>query len=170
MKPGVVILNFSRDGIVDDAAVVEGLESGQVYAYITDFPSNVTKRHPRAVALPHLGASTAEAEENCAVMVADQVRAFLEEGVIRNAVNFPEVTTPRSTSHRVVCANANVPNMLSGISDAFGRAGLNIRDMVNMSLGDLAYTVVDLDSAVPSAVLREISGLDGVLMARLIDS
>jgi D-3-phosphoglycerate dehydrogenase len=169
-KEGVVVLNFARDGIVDDAAVVDALDAGRVDAYVTDFPGAVTVGHPRAVALPHLGASTAEAEENCAVMVADQVRDFLEDGIIRNAVNFPEVIVSRGTPDRLICANANVPNMLSRISEAFGRAGLNIHNMANMSRGDLAYTVVDLDGAVPDEVAEQIAGIDGVLMVRRLPS
>jgi D-3-phosphoglycerate dehydrogenase len=168
MKDGVVILNFAREGIVDDKAVVEALDAGKVGAYVCDFPSNLTKNHPRTIALPHLGASTQEAEENCAVMVAEQVRDFLENGNVRNAVNFPEVVVPRITAHRFICANANVPNMLGQISEAFGQARLNIHDMVNMSRGDLAYTVVDLDAPVPPAVVRQIASIKGVLMARLI--
>jgi D-3-phosphoglycerate dehydrogenase / 2-oxoglutarate reductase len=169
MKDGVVILNFAREGIVDDKAVVEALNSGKVYAYVCDFPNNLTKSHPRAITLPHLGASTLEAEENCAIMVADQVRDFLENGNVRNAVNFPEVVVARGTPHRFVCANANVPNMLGQISEAFGQAKLNIHDMVNMSRGDLAYTVVDLDNAVPESVVKHVCSIKGVLMARLIE-
>ena len=169
MKNGVVVLNFAREGIVDDAAVVEGLNSGKVYAYICDFPTNLTKNHPRAITLPHLGASTQEAEDNCAVMVADQVKDFLENGNTRNAVNFPEVVVPRSTTHRFICANANVPNMLGQISEAFGHSGLNISDMVNMSRGDLAYTVVDLDNPIPDELRARIASIKGVLMARIID-
>ncbi|HKQ30194.1 MAG TPA: phosphoglycerate dehydrogenase [Burkholderiales bacterium] len=169
MKDGVVILNFAREGIVDDKAVVEGLNSGKVYAYVCDFPSNLTKNHARAITLPHLGASTLEAEENCAIMVADQVRDFLENGNVRNAVNFPEVVVARGTPHRFVCANANVPNMLGQISEAFGQAKLNIHDMVNMSRGDLAYTVVDLDNPIPESVVKHICAIKGVLMARLIE-
>lgn len=169
MKDGVVILNFAREGIVDDKAVVEAMNSGKVYAYVSDFPNNVTKDHPRAISLPHLGASTQEAEDNCAVMVAEQVKDFLENGNIRNSVNFPEVVVPRGTRHRFVCANANVPNMLGQVSEAFGHAGLNISDMVNMSRAQLAYTVVDLDSPVPEALRDQIASIKGVLMARIID-
>lgn len=169
MKPGVVLLNFSREGIVDDAALAEALERGRVGAYVTDFPSARTKDHPRVTALPHLGASTAEAEENSATMVVDEVREFLEHGNIRNAVNFPEVVVPRATPHRIVIANANVPAMLSQISDALGQAGLNIHDMVNMSKGELAYTVVDLDAPVPGEVSARIGGIKGVLTTRVVD-
>jgi D-3-phosphoglycerate dehydrogenase len=169
LKSGVVLLNFSREGIIDEPAVLRGLESGRIGAYVTDFPTSRTKDHPRVTALPHLGASTAEAEENCAAMVVDQVRDYLEHGNIRNAVNFPDVVVPRATPHRLVIANANVPTMLGQISDAIGRAGLNIHDMVNMSRGDLAYTVVDLDAPVPDAVVTAIGGIDGVLTARVVD-
>ncbi len=169
MKNGAVILNFAREGIVDDKAVVEGLNSGKIYAYVCDFPTNLTKNHPRTITLPHLGASTQEAEDNCAIMVAEQVKDFLENGCIRNSVNFPEVVVPRGTKHRFICANANVPNMLGQISETFGQAGLNISDMVNMSRGELAYTVVDLDSAVPDAVRARVASIKGVLMARIVD-
>src|SRR5690606_11774081 len=169
MKDGVVILNFAREGIVDDKAVVEGLNSGKVYAYVCDFPSTITKNHPRAVTLPHLGASTQEAEDNCAIMVAEQVKDFLENGNIRNSVNFPEVVLPRGTPYRLVCANANVPNMLGQISEAVGHAGMNISDMVNMSRGELAYTIVDLDAPVPEELRARIAAIEGVLMARIID-
>ncbi|HWB29515.1 MAG TPA: phosphoglycerate dehydrogenase [Vicinamibacterales bacterium] len=168
MKKGAVILNFAREGIVDDQAVVDAIDEGHVHGYISDFPTNITKNHRRCVTLPHLGASTAEAEDNCAIMVADQVRDFLENGNVRNAVNFPEVVVPRRTAHRLVCANANVPNMLGQISEAFGQAGLNIHDMVNSSKGELAYTVVDLDGPVPDAVFKQISSIKGVVMARRI--
>jgi D-3-phosphoglycerate dehydrogenase len=168
MKKGVVILNFAREGIVDDQAVVDAIETGQVHGYICDFPTNLTKNHRRCVTLPHLGASTAEAEENCAIMVADQVRDFLENGNVRNAVNFPEVVVARRTAHRLICVNANVPNMLGQISDTFGQAGLNIHDMVNSSKGDMAYTLVDLDAPVTDPVVRKIAGIKGVLMTRVV--
>jgi D-3-phosphoglycerate dehydrogenase len=170
MRDRVVILNFAREGIVDDAAVIAALDAGKVGAYVCDFPNNTIKQHPRVVALPHLGASTIEAEENCASMVADQVRDFLEHGNIRNSVNFPEVVVARGTPFRLICANANVPNMLSQISEAFGQAGLNIHDMVNQSRDDLAYTVVDLDAPVPDSVVAQIAATHGVLMARRLDA
>jgi D-3-phosphoglycerate dehydrogenase len=169
LPTGAILLNFSRDGIVDDDAVVAALDEGRLSAYVSDFPGARTKDHPRVTALPHLGASTAEAEENCARMVVDQVRDFLENGNIRNAVNFPDVVVPRATPHRFICANANVPAMLGQISDAFGQAGLNIHDMVNMSRGELAYTLVDLDAPVPAEIAARISAISGVLMARIVD-
>ena len=169
MRRGAIVLNFAREGIVDDQAVVDAIDAGHIHGYVCDFPTNTTKNHPRCVTLPHLGASTIEAEENCAVMVADQVRDFLENGNIRNAVNFPEVVVPRRTPYRFICANANVPSMLGQISDAFGQAGININEMVNSSKGDLAYTLVDLDAPVPKDVVEQIAAIKGVVMTRLLD-
>ncbi len=168
MKDGVVIINFAREGIVDDAAVSAAIKSGKVYGYVCDFPSNLLKNHEHVITLPHLGASTAEAEDNCAIMVAEQVRDFLENGNIRNAVNFPEVVVPRESTHRLIVANANVPNMLGQISETLGEAKLNIHDMVNRSRGDLAYTLVDLDNPVTDAVRQKIAAIPGVLMTRIV--
>lgn len=168
MRDGVTILNFARDGIVDDEAVVAALKTGKVHAYVCDFPNNVNKNEERVIALPHLGASTTEAEENCAVMVADQLKDFLLNGNIRNSVNFPEVNVPRETEHRLVIANANVPNMLGQISTVTGEFNLNIHDMVNKSRGDIAYTVVDVDSPVPDGLVERMKGIGGVLSVRVI--
>jgi len=168
MKDGVVILNFARDGIVDDAAVSAAIKAGKVYGYVCDFPSNLLKNHERVIALPHLGASTQEAEDNCAVMVAEQVKDFLENGNTRNSVNFPEVVVARESAHRLIVANANVPNMLGQISETLGEANLNIHDMVNRSRGDLAYTVVDVDSPIPEALRKQIRAIAGVMMARIV--
>jgi len=168
MKDGVIILNFAREGIVDDAAVSAAIKAGKVYGYVCDFPSNLLKNHEHVITLPHLGASTAEAEDNCAIMVAEQVKDFLQNGNIRNSVNYPDVVMARETPNRVVVANANMPNMLGLISETLGNAKLNIHDMVNRSRGDYAYTVVDLDSPVPEDVRRKIAGINGVLMARII--
>jgi D-3-phosphoglycerate dehydrogenase len=168
MKDGVVIVNFAREGIVDDAAVSAAIKAGKVYGYVCDFPSNLLKNHERVIALPHLGASTAEAEDNCAIMVAEQVKDFLENGNIRNSVNFPEVVVPRESVHRLIAANTNVPNMLGQISETLGGAGLNIHDMVNRSRGDYAYTVVDLDSPVTDVVRQKIAAIPGVLMTRVV--
>ena len=168
MRRGAVLLNFARSGIIDDAAAVAALDAGQLYAYVCDFPSNLLKDHPRVVTLPHLGASTREAEENCAVMVADQVRDYLEEGTVRNSVNFPEVIMPRAGGYRMAVVNANVPNMLGQISTDLAKAGLNIIDMLNKSRGDLAYTLVDVETPIPSVVVDEIAGIDGVLAVRTL--
>ena len=168
MKDGVIILNFAREGIVDDAAVSAAIKAGKVYGYVCDFPSNLLKNHERVITLPHLGASTSEAEDNCAVMVAEQVKDFLTNGNIRNSVNFPDVVAARETAYRLVVANANVPNMLGLISETLGQAKLNIHDMVNRSRADYAYTVVDLDSTITEDVRLKVAGIAGVLMARII--
>jgi D-3-phosphoglycerate dehydrogenase len=167
-RHGMVLLNFARDAIVDEGAVVAALGSGQLKSYLCDFPSATLLAEPKVVALPHLGASTAEAEENCAIMVVDQVRDYLEDGTIRNAVNFPNVEMPRESPYRVAVANANVPNMLGQISSTMAKAGLNIHNMVNKSRADMAYTLVDVDSPVDEAVVRAIAGIDGVLSVRAI--
>jgi D-3-phosphoglycerate dehydrogenase len=166
MREGAVLMNFSRDGVVDNAAVVEALNADRLSAYVCDFPHPALHRHPRVVALPHLGASTREAEENCAVMVVDQLRDYLEHGEIRNAVNFPSVQMARESAHRVAIANANVPNMLGQISTAMARAGLNIHNMVNKSRGEMAYTLVDVDSPVTPEVLAALGAIEGVLAVR----
>jgi D-3-phosphoglycerate dehydrogenase len=162
-KPGTVLLNFSREGVVNTSAVLAALDSGQLGWYVCDFPSGKILKHAKVVALPHLGASTREAEENCAVMVASQLRDYLEHGNIANAVNFPNVNMERESRYRVAIANANVPNMLGQISTAMANAGLNIHNMVNKSRGDMAYTLVDVDSAVGDQVIAALRSIEGVL-------
>ena len=166
--PGSVLLNFSREGVVSDAAVLSALDAGKLGWYVCDFPSGKILRHPKVIALPHLGASTREAEENCAIMVADQLRGYLEHGNIRNAVNFPNVEMARESRFRVAIANANVPNMLGQISTAMAHAGLNIHTMVNKSRGDMAYTLVDVDSPVADSVIAALMGIEGVLAVRYL--
>lgn len=169
MKDNVVILNFARDGIVDDQAVIDAIGTGKVYSYVCDFPSNLLKNHPRVITLPHLGASTREAEENCAVMVAEQVKDYLENGNVINSVNFPEVVMTRTEgAFRLAVVNSNVPNMLGQISSELAKAGLNIIDMLNKSRGDLAYTLVDVDKEVPQVLIDEIAAIEGVLAVRAI--
>lgn len=166
MRQGGVLINFARGGIVDVAAALEALDDGHLQAYVCDFPTPELIAHPRVIALPHLGASTLEAEENCAIMVAENVKDYLENGNIRHAVNFPESIMPRADAWRITIANANVPNMVGQISTALAEAGLNIEDLLNKSLGELAYTVVDLDGEVPEATLQAIEQIDGVLALR----
>lgn len=169
LKPTGVVLNFSRAGIVDDAAVLEALNEGKLSAYICDFPTNQLKDHPKVVALPHLGASTAEAEENCAVIVADTLRDFLENGNIRNSVNFPEAIMPRTGAvSRIGIANENVPNMVGQISTALADAKLNIADLLNKSRGELAYTLIDLDGPVSDNLVEKLKSIQGVLSVRAV--
>jgi len=171
MRPGAVLLNFSRDGIVVDTAVAAALASHRLKSYVCDFPSNALKpalEEGTAIALPHLGASTREAEDNSAVMVVDQLRDYLEHGNVGNAVNFPDVMMARESPYRVAIANANVPNMLGQISTAMAEAGLNIHNMLNKSRGEMAYTLVDVDSPVPQAVTARIAAIEGVLAVRYL--
>ncbi|HEX9718216.1 MAG TPA: phosphoglycerate dehydrogenase [Ramlibacter sp.] len=163
VKPGTVLLNFSREGVVNTSGVLAALDGGQLGWYVCDFPGGKILKHPKVIALPHLGASTREAEENCAVMVADQLRDYLEHGNVANAVNFPNVNMDRESRYRVAIANANVPNMLGQISTAMANAGLNIHNMVNKSRGDMAYTLVDVDSPVGDPVITALRGIEGVL-------
>jgi D-3-phosphoglycerate dehydrogenase len=168
MKADAVLLNFARDAIVDEEAVVTALRAHRLKYYFCDFPSAKLMGEPGVVALPHLGASTEEAEENCAVMVVDQVREFLDNGTLANAVNFPNVEMLRESPFRVAIANANVPNMLGQISTTMAHAGLNIHNMVNKSRGEMAYTLVDVDSAIEDAAIRGLASIDGVLSVRSI--
>lgn len=168
MRKGAILLNFARDGIVDDAAVVEALKTEHLRGYICDFPAQVLQGVARVIATPHLGASTEEAEDNCAIMVADQVRDFLEHGIIRNAVNLPDVVMQRESLYRLGIVNANVPNMVGQISTAMADAGLNIHDMLNKSRGEMAYTLVDVDSPVSAELVAKLAAIKGVLSVRYL--
>jgi len=168
VRPGTVLLNFAREGIVDNVAVVESLAAQRVRYYVCDFPAQKFAGNPGVIALPHLGASTREAEDNCAIMVVDQVRDYLENGNIQNAVNFPDVAMPRESPYRVGIANSNVPNMLGQISTAMADASLNIHNMLNKSKAEMAYTLVDVDSVVPPKVIEHISAIKGVLTVRYL--
>ena len=168
LRDNAIILNFSRKGVVDDEAVVAAIDAGKVYAYVCDFPNNLLKNHPRVITLPHLGASTQQAEENCDVMVVEQVRDYLENGNIRNSVNFPEMYMPRTDGYRLAIVNENVPNMLGQISTCMADAGLNIKDMLNKSRNDLACTLVDVDSEVQPTCLEHMAGIKGVLNVRAL--
>lgn len=166
MKKGGVIMNFARDGIVDDEAVLAALDSGHLHAYVTDFPSNLLMGKKGVINLPHLGASTHEAEENCAVMVADQVKDYLENGNISNSVNFPKIKLRRATEYRLSVVNANMPDMVGQISRVLGENNLNIHHMVNESRNDIAYTLMDVDKPVSTDVVAKINSIEGVLAAR----
>lgn len=168
MRDHVVILNFARGGIVDDLAVLEAIDAGKVYAYVTDFPTKALKDHGGVITLPHLGASTREAEENCAVMVAEQVREYLEHGNVRNSVNLPEVKLPRKGVARLAVVNANVPDMVAKVSHDLGKAGINIAHMVNESNGTIAYTMLDTEAEIAPQIVEHIAGLEGVLKVRLL--
>ena len=166
MKAGSVLLNFSRDVIVNEDAILAGLASKHVRCYVCDFPTTKTQNNPGVIALPHLGASTQEAEDNCAVMVADQLRDYLEHGNISNTVNFPNLSMPRESAFRLAISNANVPNMLGQISTALAASGINIHNMTNKSRGEMAYTLVDTDSPIPAKLHAQIAAIPGVLMVR----
>lgn len=170
MKKGVVLLNFSREGIVNDAAALDSLNEGRLHAYVCDFPSNLLRPHPNFVSLPHLGASTEEAEENCAIMVSEQIADYLENGNIQNSVNFPNIAMPRESRYRLAIANANVPNMLGQISTALADAGLNIHNMVNKSRGDMAFTLVDVETEISVKIIEQLAAIDGVLRVRYLPS
>ncbi len=168
MKDGMLILNFARAGIVDDAAMIDALNAGKIKAYVCDFPNSTLKKHANVIALPHLGASTVEAEDNCAVMVAEQVRDYLENGNITNSVNFPSVLMPRTEGYRLTVANRNVPNMVGQMTTHLAQADLNIIDMLNRSIGDIAYTLVDVDNQINAAMIEKIKQIDGVLNVRVV--
>jgi D-3-phosphoglycerate dehydrogenase len=166
MNNGGVLINFARGGVVDDAAAMAALDSGKLHAFVTDFPTPELIAHPKVVALPHLGASTGEAEENCAIMVAENIKDYLENGNIRHSVNYPKARMPRLDAWRITIANRNVPNMVGQISTCIADAGLNIEDLLNKSTGDLAYTIVDVNGDPSANLLDELRSIDGVLTLR----
>lgn len=168
MKRNAVILNFARNGIVHDEAACEALDAGRLYAYVCDFPSNRLKDHPRVITLPHLGASTKEAEDNCAVMVAEQVKAYLEDGNVTNAVNFPEIYLPRNGGYRISVINSNVPNMVAQISADLGEVNLNIMDLLNKSRDLVAVTLIDVDRPPTEETMNKIAAIEGVLSVRCL--
>jgi len=169
IRKGATLLNLSRAGVVDEVAILAALDSGALNAYVSDFPTPALLDHPRAIVLPHLGASTEEAEDNSAAMVAEQIRDYLEYGSIRNSVNFPEVIVNHSEEGvRLGIANKNIPNVLGQISSTLGEAGLNIIDLLNKSRGDFAYSLIDINKDAPFEVLERIRSIDGVLTLRVI--
>lgn len=167
-KEGLVLLNFAREGVVDEDAVIAALDSGKLGHYVTDFPTPRTLAHPKVVSFPHLGASTAEAEENCAIMVADQLRDYLENGNVTNSVNFPSVRLSRAGAQRLTVANRNVPNMIGQLSHILGDAGVNIAQMLNSSRGELAYNILDVDQVLSPAVVAAVSKIEGILAVRVL--
>lgn len=168
MKDGAVVLNFARHGIVNDDAVLAGIESGKLNGYVCDFPAQKLKANDRVITLPHLGASTVEAEENCAIMIADQLKDFLENGNIRNSVNFPNIKLPRGGKARVAITHNNMPDMIARISSAVGDAGYNIHHLRNESKGDLAYTLMDIECDIGEDMIDKFSQIEGVLKARIV--
>lgn len=166
MNKGGTIINFARNGVVDNEAALAALDSGHLHGYVSDFPTPELVAHPKVTALPHLGASTSEAEENCAIMVAENLKDYLENGNIRYSVNFPECRLPRMDAYRITIANANVPNMVGQISTCIGDAGLNIEDLLNKSIGNLAYTIVDVNEPVTDEIEAKLRAIDGVLTLR----
>jgi D-3-phosphoglycerate dehydrogenase / 2-oxoglutarate reductase len=169
MRKSAVLVNFARGPIVDQAAVVEALEAGKLRGYVCDFPTPELNKHEHVVTLPHLGASTNEAEENCAYMAAEEIKDYLENGNITNSVNFPSAELARTEgTQRLAIANSNVPNMVGQISTLLAEAGLNISDLLNKSRGELAYTLVDVDGEIPDSALDRIRSIDGVLSARVV--
>jgi D-3-phosphoglycerate dehydrogenase len=168
MKEGAVVLNFARNGIVDEDAVLVAIESGKLNAYVCDFPAEKLKRNDRVITLPHLGASTAEAEDNCAMMIADQLKDFLENGNVRNSVNFPAVKLPRGGKSRVAITHKNMPDMIAKISTAVGDAGYNIHHMRNESRNDLAYTLMDIECEISNDLIEKFAAIEGVLKARQV--
>lgn len=166
LNDGAVLVNFARGGVVDNDAILSALDSGKLHSFVTDFPTRALIAHPKVVSLPHLGASTTEAEENCAIMVAENVKDYLENGNIRFSVNFPQARIPRLQAWRITLANANVPNMVGQISTCIANAGLNIEDLLNKSIGELAYTIVDVNAEPTQELLAEIAAIEGVLTLR----
>ena len=168
LPEGCVIINMSRDGIVDEDELIKSLDTGKVKYYVTDFPIDEKKNHDRVIALPHLGASTSEAEENCAIMIAKQVKDYLEHGNIVNSVNFPDSKMPRAGEERLAITHRNVPNMVRQITKEIAEEGANIVDMLNKSRGDFAYTLIDIEKEIPKTVIENIKQVEGILKVRAL--
>ena len=168
LPEGCVVINMSRDGIVDEEELIKSLDSGKVKYYVTDFPIDEKKNHDRVIALPHLGASTSEAEENCAIMIAKQVKDYLEHGNIVNSVNFPDSKMPRAGEERLAITHRNIPNMVRQITKEIAEEGANIVDMLNKSRGDYAYTLIDIEYEIPNTVIENIKQVEGILKVRAL--
>lgn len=167
-RPGSCLLNFAREEIVVTEDVVAALDAGKLRRYVADFPNPLLLGRTDTLLMPHIGASTAEAEENCAVMAANQLKAFLEQGNIKNSVNFPTIELERSTDYRITISNQNQPGTLSHILTIIGEGGFNVVDLLNKSRGDIAYNIIDLDNLPSEGLLDQIRALDGVVNLRVI--
>lgn len=169
MKTGVRLLNFARGPLVNEEALFQALDKGTCACYVTDFVDAQLAQHPKVIPVPHLGASTSEAEDNCAVMAAEQICSYLEHGTVKNSVNFPEVTLPpRPDGHRIQVVNRNEPRMISQLATVLAGSGLNIDNLVNKGRGALAYNVIDIGSPISSSVFDQLAAIDGVVRARVI--
>ena len=168
LPEGCVVINMSRDGIVDEEELIKSLDSGNVKYYVTDFPIDEKKNHERVIALPHLGASTSEAEDNCALMIAKQVKEYLENGNIINSVNFPDAKMPRAGKERLAITHRNIPNMVRQITKAIAEEEANIVDMLNKSKGEFAYTLIDIEEKIPNSVIDNIKKVEGILKVRAL--
>jgi D-3-phosphoglycerate dehydrogenase len=169
MKPGVILMNFARGGLVKATSLYDALEAGTVKKYVTDFPDDGMIGHPGVIAIPHLGASTPESEENCAMMAAKQLSDFFETGTIVNSVNMPECVVPPADKTRMTIIHKNLPNMVGQITGTIAGQRLNIADMINKSRGDIAYTVINFDDGIPDALCERIGEIEGVVKARVLE-
>lgn len=168
LKNDSILINFSRGGVISSEEVLAALDDGILRSYVCDFPEPSLIEHEKVIALPHLGASTIEAEQNCAIMVAENLKDYLENGNISYSVNFPSTVLPRTNAYRLTVTNRNIPNMVGQISTCLASADLNIEDLLNKSIGNLAYTIVDLDTVIPDSIIKHIYNIDGVLAVRNI--
>lgn len=168
MKDGVRIMNFARGGLVNKADLFDAFESGKVASFVTDFPEEELLKHDQVIGIPHLGASTPESESNCAVMAVDQVKDFLENGNIKNSVNFPESGMPRNGGYRLIIANKNIPKMVGNITSVLADEDINIADMLNKHRGDIAYNIIDIDGEISEEHVQKIRDIEGIIMVRLL--
>ncbi len=168
MKPGVCILNFARGGLVERESLLKNIETGHIRFFVTDFPEENLLGHDQIITIPHLGASTPESEDNCATMAADQLIDYLENGNIRNSVNFPTATMPRNGGSRIIIGNKNIPGFVSKITSKLADQNINIADMLNQHHGDIAFNIIDLDSPISEKDVGDIAKMEGIFLVRLI--